>query len=86
MSTNAADSLRKMSDATDRAARTSQIPTTGLDPQRAERIRHAEERSAHWLMAFNELEEAGKGDSPKAQAAYEKSSRWLMRANDLRGW
>lgn len=46
------------------------------------RILHAEERAAHWLMVFNELEERGKGGTKQALNAFAKSARWLMKAND----
>lgn len=51
----------------------------------AEKIADADERGSFHLAAFNELNEAGKGDSAKAQRHLERGQFWLDRSNKLRG-
>lgn len=46
----------------------------------------AEAWGSMWLARFNELNEAGKGDTKKAQHCLERSQYWLDKANELRGW
>jgi len=51
-----------------------------------EKIADAEDNGSRHLAAFNELDEAGKGNSKKAQDHVRKGQYWLDRANKLRGW
>lgn len=50
------------------------------------RIAEAEALGSMWLARFNELNEAGKGKSKKAQHCLDRSQYWLDEANTLRGW
>ncbi len=51
----------------------------------ADRIADADDRGGRALAAFNELDEAGKGDTPKAQKLLSVGQFWLDRSNHLRG-
>lgn len=51
-----------------------------------EKIADAEAFASRYLADFNELDEAGKGNSKKAQELCRKGQFWLDRANKLRGW
>jgi hypothetical protein len=51
----------------------------------AEKIADADDRGGRYLAAFNELDEAGKGNTPKALKLLEKGQFWLDRSNKLRG-
>lgn len=51
----------------------------------AEKIIHAEEMASRCLADFNELDEAGMGDSKKAQRLIERGQYWLDRYNKLVG-
>jgi hypothetical protein len=46
----------------------------------------AEANGSMWLARFNELDEAGKGGTKKAEYCLDRSQYWLDRANELRGW
>lgn len=46
----------------------------------------AEAMGSMWLARFNELNEAGKGESKQAEHCLERSQYWLDKANELRGW
>jgi len=39
-----------------------------------------------WLARFNQLNEAGKGNTKKAQHCLDRSQHYLDKANELRGW
>jgi hypothetical protein len=49
-------------------------------------IADAEDRGAWHSAEFNQLEEAGKGHTKKAQEHWRKGQYWLNRANNLRNW
>lgn len=51
----------------------------------AEKIADADERGSRCLAQFNELDEAGKGSTPKAERLLERGQFWLDRSNKLRG-
>lgn len=51
----------------------------------AERIAEADARGGDWLARFNELNEAGKGGTRKAQQCLERGQKWLDKSNELRG-
>lgn len=51
----------------------------------AERIADADDRGGRYLAAFNELDERGLGNTPKAEKLLEKGQYWLDRSNNLRG-
>lgn len=53
----------------------------GLDDLRLE----ADQNASRWLGLFNELDEAGKGRTKKAQDAYRKAEHWLAKLNKLQG-
>jgi hypothetical protein len=51
----------------------------------SERIADADDRGGRYLAAFNELDERGLGNTPKAEKLLEKSQYCLDRSNKLRG-
>lgn len=54
--------------------------------KRIEKASRAEALSSMWLARFNELNEAGKGSTKKAEHCLERSQHYLDKANELRGW
>lgn len=46
---------------------------------------HADEMASRYLGQFIELEEAGKGQTKKAQALYRKADLWLAKLLKLQG-
>lgn len=50
-----------------------------------EKMLRAEELSSRYLADFNELDERGLGNTPKAQKLIEKSGYWRDRYNNLAG-
>lgn len=51
----------------------------------AEKMADADDFGSRNLAAFNELDERGLGDTPKAQRLLEKGQYWLDRYNKLAG-
>jgi hypothetical protein len=51
-----------------------------------DKISAAEALGSMWLARFNELNEAGKGQTKKAEHCLERSQRWLDKSTELRGW
>lgn len=51
-----------------------------------QKIADAEDNGSRHLAAFNEMDEAGKGATKKAQEHLRKGQFWLDRANKLRNW
>lgn len=51
----------------------------------AEQIAQADDFASRALGNFNELDERGLGDTPKAQKLLARSQHWLDRSNKLRG-
>lgn len=51
----------------------------------SERRMEADHNASRWLGLFNELEEAGKGHTKKAQDAYRKAEHWLAKLNQING-
>ena len=50
-----------------------------------EKMLEAEERAGRYLADFNELDERGLSNTPKAQRLIEKSGFWRDRYNKLAG-
>lgn len=50
----------------------------------AERIAEADARGSDWLARFNKLDEAGRGDTQKAQQCLERCQKWVDKSNELR--
>lgn len=51
----------------------------------SERIARADELGGRYLADFNELDERGLGNTPKAERLLEKGQHWLDVSNKLRG-
>ncbi len=51
----------------------------------SERVARADELGSRYLADFNELDERGLGNTPKAWKLLEKGQYWLDRSNKLRG-
>lgn len=51
----------------------------------SERVTRADELGGRYLAAFNELDERGLGNTPKAEKLLEKGQYWLDVSNKLRG-
>lgn len=45
----------------------------------------ADHNASKWLAIFNDLDEAGKGHTKKAEDAYRKAQFWLDRMNKMNG-
>lgn len=58
--------------------------TTKTKMTLAEKIADADMRGSDCLARFNELDEAGKGETAKAQRLLERGQFWLDRSNKLR--
>lgn len=55
-------------------------------PTETEKASIAEAWGSMWLARFNQLNEAGKGNTKKAQHCLDRSQHYLDKANELRGW
>ena len=51
----------------------------------SERIARADELGGRYLADFNELDERGLGNTPKAERLLQKGQHWLDVSNNIRG-